>query len=184
MLQFRIQLADITKPPVWRKLTVPGHFSFHRFHRVIQAAFGWDDAHLYQFSEGGHGADWSIGEPSEDDWHEVKNSRKIKLSEVFHTKGQSLVYIYDFGDDWLHAIKLEDITESDAATADCTAGKGACPPEDCGGPWGYEALKETVSDPKHPEHKELRKWLGLKKGEQWDASAFDLQKTKRALSDV
>jgi len=181
MLHFRLQLANINSPPVWRRLTVPDHFSFHRFHLVIQAAFGWENSHLYQFSENGYQSDWSISTPSEDEWREVKNSRKIRLSEVFHTKGQSFTYIYDFGDDWLHTIIVEDITDSDAATADCIAGKGACPPEDCGGAWGYEALKETMADPKHPEYKELRQWLGLKKGEEWNSAIFHISAAKKAV---
>ncbi len=98
MLTFRIQLANITKPLTWRKLTVPNHFSFHRFHLVIQAAFGWEDSHLYQFSKRGHESDWFISVPSDDDWRTVKNSRKIKLAELLKTKDQRLIYIYDFGD--------------------------------------------------------------------------------------
>ncbi len=58
------------------------------------------------------------------------------------------------------------MTEDSAVKANCIAGKGACPPEDCGGPWGYEAFKETMNNPKHPEYKEMREWLGLKKGQQ------------------
>lgn len=184
LLHFRIQLANITKPPVWRKLVVPGSFSFHRFHKAIQASFGWEDYHLYQFSEKGHASEWVISTPSDDDWQEVKNSRKIKLSELFGTKGQVLLYIYDFGDDWLHKITLEDITQGEAVKAECTDGKGKCPPEDCGGAWGYEALKQTMADPKHPEHREMREWLGLAKGEKWDAAAFDLEETAKEVRTV
>ncbi len=171
LLHFRIQLANITQPPVWRKVTVPANFSFARFHMVIQRAFGWYNYHLYQFSEKGYGSDVFIGEPSPDYVDEVKDSSKIKLSKVFTKKGRKYIYIYDFGDDWKHIITLEETTASHEENADCIDGKGACPPEDCGGTWGYRELKETMADPQPPEHTSMREWLGLKKGQQWNATA-------------
>lgn len=182
LLTFRIQLAQITKPPVWRRVTVPANFSFAQFHIVIQRSFGWMNAHLYQFSEKGYGSDVFIGEPYDDDWHEVKDSNNIKLSKVFRSKGQHYTYIYDFGDDWLHKITLEDIDERKAAQADCIAGKGACPPEDCGGPWGYEEFKIIMANPSHQDYEEMRDWAGLAEGEQWNAAAFDIEAAKRELS--
>lgn len=185
LLHFRIQIANIVKPPVWRKLLVPDSFSFHRFHHVIQAAFGWEDCHLYQFSEKGHGSPWAISVPFEDDdWMEVKNSRKIKLKDVFNAKGQNLIYIYDFGDDWMHKITVEEITEGNPQKADCIAGKGACPPEDCGGHWGYENLKKILADPAHPEHNEMREWLALEPDEDWSPDIFNAEETRIAVREV
>jgi len=184
LLTFHIQLARIAKPPVWRRVTVPANFSFEQFHLVIQRAFGWMNCHLYQFSEKGYDSDVFIGKPSDDDWHEVKNSSKIKLSKVFTSKGQTYTYIYDFGDDWKHKITLEKMEDIQAAQADCIAGKGACPPEDCGGAWGYEEFKETIKDPTHPEYEDMREWMGMTEGEQWDAEAFDIEKAKLSVSKV
>lgn len=184
LLTFRIQLSKVTKPPVWRRVTVPDSFSFARFHYVIQEAFGWMNSHLYQFSEKGYASDIFIGEPSEDDWNEVKDSSKIKLSKVFTKKGQRYTYIYDFGDDWVHKITLEEMDDIQAKQADCISGKGACPPEDCGGPWGFEEFKETVNNPKHPEYDNMREWMGLAEGEQWDAAAFDIEEAKDAVRNV
>ena len=64
------------------------------------------------------------------------------------------------------------------------AGKGACPPEDCGGPWGYAELKIILDDPKHHEHYGMKEWLGLTKKQKWDAEAFDLDETKKLVSKV
>ena len=36
------------------------------------------------------------------------------------------------------------------------AAQRACPPEDCGGPPGYEHLLEVLRDSKHEEHMEMR----------------------------
>lgn len=184
LLTFRIQLANVTKPPVWRRVTVPANFSFEQFHFIIQRAFGWLNCHLYQFSDKGYGSDVFIGEPSNDDWHEIKDSSKIKLSKVFTSKGQRYTYIYDFGDSWVHKITLEDMDDRQAAQADCIAGKGACPPEDCGGPWGYESFKDIMKNPKHPEYEEMREWIGLAEDEQWDPAAFDIEAARLAVSKV
>jgi len=99
-------------------------------------------------------------------------------------EGQTFTYIYDFGDDWTHKIQVEAIIDQKAIRAELLAGKGACPPEDCGGVWGYEDIKGALVDPKHEMHDELREWLGLEKGEVWDAQSFDLDPAKAAVSSV
>ncbi len=188
--QFKIQLKNISKPPVWRRLLVPEDFTFHQLHLLIQTAFGWMNAHLFRFSHQEYRSDFFISEKEmfddpdfyEDD--EVLDSKELKLSEIFNTEGQKFNYWYDFGDDWFHLITLEKITEEKLLQAMCPAGKGACPPEDCGGPWGYEGLKEALADPKHPGYKEMRKWLGLKKNETWDANFFDLKEAQEAVRDI
>lgn len=184
LLSFLIHLNEVSEPEVWRKLTVPDNFSFARFHMVIQEAFGWDNSHLYQFSEEGWRSSVSIGIPTGDDPNEVKDSKKAKLSDVFTKKGQQYVYIYDFGDNWQHSILLEDITEGKATKADCTDGAGKCPPEDCGGFPGYENFKKIMANPKHPEHTEMKEWLGLSKNAKWDQAAFNLAAAKKAVSRV
>ncbi len=184
LLTFHIQLADVSEPLVWRRVTVPGDFSFARFHYVIQMAFGWQDTHLYQFSEKGYRSEVFIGEPSEDSFEEIEDSYEIKLSDIFKRKGKKFVYIYDFGDDWTHIIKLEKIDKIEAKHADCLAGGGKCPPEDCGGPWGYEELKDTLTNPDHPNHEEMKEWLEIEEDEQWNAEDFDIEAAKEAVSDV
>lgn len=184
LLTLHIKLAHIHNPPVWRRLTVPGQFTFDALHYVIQAAFGWENAHLYLFSEKGHGSDEIIKEPYDDEDDRVKDSYEIELSQVLNKIKQKYMYIYDFGDDWMHNITVEKIEDTEASKADCTAGKGTCPPEDCGGPMGYEYLKEILSNPRHKEYKERREWLGLKRGQKWNADAFDLEKAKAAVSNI
>jgi len=186
LFTFRIQIADINKPPVWRKLVVPDNFNFDRFHKVIQAAFGWYDYHLYQFSERGYNSDWFIGIPSPDDYDygEVKDSKKIKLSKIFQMKGQKLNYLYDFGDSWNHSLTLESITEGKATIADCIGGKGKCPPEDCGGPWAFENLKTILADPQNKEHIEMKEWLEMDEDEVFDPAFFDLEATRQLVKSI
>ena len=184
--QFKIQLLNISDPTVWRRLLVPEQFTFLRMHNLIQAAFGWENHHLFQFSPKGYGSEPNIAMPFEDDDFAEKkvNPSKIKLSDIFHTPRQRYIYIYDFGDDWKHQIVLEKITENKILRAACIAGQGACPPEDCGGPWGYARMLEILGNPKDPEHKDMKEWLGLSKNQKWDADAFDLEKTKSRVAKV
>ena len=187
LFQFKIQLQHISKPPVWRKVLAPSQFSFEKFHRVIQAAFGWEDYHLYRFSPSGYGSEPQIGIPVEDDWgnEETINSKKIKLSDIFNKKGQKFTYIYDFGDDWVHKITLEEIKAGVAKKAELLAGKSACPPEDCGGPWGYEHLLKVLSNPSDEEYEDMREWLGLLDEEdKWDVHYFDLESAKIDVASV
>lgn len=90
-------------------------------------------------------------------------------------------YCYDFGDDWIHEIQIEGEIASDGErVARCLTGKNACPPEDCGGPYGYAQLLAVLADPAHEEHEEMREWIG---GD-LDPRAFDAQEIDRLLALV
>ncbi|MCW3107217.1 MAG: plasmid pRiA4b family protein [Segetibacter sp.] len=164
--RFKIVLQDVDNPAVWRRVMVPANFTFYHFHLVIQEAFGWENCHMFQFSPKGYGSKPAIGMPGGD--RKTVNSKQKKLSEIFSKPDQKFIYLYDFGDGWTHEITVEEITEEELAEADCIAGEGACPPEDCGGTVGYEHLKMVLSDPKDPEYKETREWLGLSNKKKWD----------------
>jgi hypothetical protein len=113
----------------------------------------------------------------------VLDARKTKLQDVFPAN-QQYTYTYDFGDDWQHKIKLLRISEGTAKHATLTAGKGACPPEDCGGPRGYEGLKEALNAPQHKEHVMMRDWLGLEEGESWNPADFNLEAFQQAVAEA
>ena len=173
------------EPPVWRCLVVPSNITFSSFHYVIQAAFGWEDCHLYQFSPKGWGSMPAIQPPVGDDLEGTVDSDTVLLPDIITHAGQTLVYIYDFGDDWQHQIKLEKISEQMVRIPRCVAGEGACPPEDCGGHPGYMMLQETLADPKSPEYNDMREWLGLAKGEKWDVkNAFNMAAVNKVLRSM
>ncbi len=169
--QLKITLLD-TAPPVWRRVIVPGGWHLGRVHAVIQGAMGWQFAHLHAFERDGQR--W--GEPSGWDDSSVHREQVARLAEVVPNVGDELIYTYDFGDGWAHALLVEQIVPTQRG-ATCTGGSGACPPEDCGGPWGYHHLLEVAADPAHPEHAERLEWLGGP----WDAEAFDLSVTDAAV---
>jgi len=184
--QFRIQLKNVQKPPVWRKVIVPESFTFEQFHLVIQESFGWGNYYLYQFSPSGYGSNPVIANPSLDDWEKpAMNASKTKISAIFKVENQKFTYIYDFGDDWMHSILLENIFPEKVMKATCMDGKGSCPPEDCGGPWGYERMKEILKDPNQKEYNEIKEWIGIEdKDDKFDVNNFNLETVNELLLEI
>ena len=180
VFQFKITLIG-SKPPIWRRIQVPATYTFWDLHVAIQDAMGWLDYHLHSFEmmEPKHGQKVTIGIPSEDDidygW-EVLAGWRQKISNYFSIENKVADYVYDFGDNWVHRILLEKILPRDENTNYplCVKGKRACPPEDCGGVWGYEELLETIKDPKHEEHKEMLEWIG----KEFNPEHFDVKEVR------
>lgn len=174
--RFKIKIAGITKPPVWRMIEVPATFTFAQFNQVIQIAFGWQNAHLWEFSDKKNML--SVGKfritvPSEYDGEyriPTWDATLLQIGDIFNERCK-LSYIYDFGDYWLHEITLVETLSENRPVAFCVEGKGATPPEDCGGVGGYEELKNSFAynDDDAPS---FREWLGLKKNETWDPAEF------------
>lgn len=189
--QFKIQIKGITKPPVWRRVKIPSYYTFEDMHEIIQSAFAWESYHLYSFSPTGYGSYPVIQEIKEgiedfsfSGFDDPIDAKETILAEIFVEEGQKYTYIYDFGDDWIHKITLEKIIEEASEKPVCLAGKGKCPPEDCGGIWGYEQLKETLSDKSHPEYEEYKEWLGLEDSEEWDAKEFNLKEIQEGFEEL
>jgi hypothetical protein len=176
MYQIKISLIG-AKPPIWRTVLVPSNLKLAAFHDVIQVAMGWTDSHLHQFIAN----KVFYGIPDDDFGMEIEDESKYKLSQLLKKEKDTLIYEYDFGDSWEHKILLEKILPFDTKTVlpVCIKGKRACPPEDCGGIWGYEELLATISNPKHPEHEDMLEWLG---GE-FDPEEFDLEEINEDLAD-
>ena len=179
IFQFKIVLMD-TEPAIWRRVQAPD-MTLDQFHACIQTAMGWTNSHLHQFELDGvrYGDPELLYEGFEDD-QEVNNSLKVKLSKLFtkHKKGYRFQYEYDFGDGWAHEITYEGVVEPEAKVKypRCIDGARACPPEDCGGAFGYANLLEVLKDKKHPEYKAMREWAGLLKPE-----AFSAEKATQAM---
>src|SRR5208283_606115 len=151
---------DHVEPKVMRRMVVPSDIRLDRLHLAIQAAMGWTNTHLYEFRIGGAG--W--GEPDPDGVYDGPlDAKKGRLSAVLaDANSKTFSYLYDFGDGWEHTVKLEKIApaiegESSLLLLEAV---GRCPPEDCGGPSGYERLLEILADPKDEEHDETLTWCG------------------------
>ncbi len=169
--QIKVVLLE-TEPPVWRRFLVPSSVTLHRLHLILQDVMGWSNYHLYRFQIGRE----EYGEPHPDnEFNELnfKNSRRTKLGQVVTKKGDVLRYEYDFGDSWEHMLLVEDILEyqPDMRYPVCLIGERSCPPEDCGGPYGYADLLETIADPRHEDYQDMMTWLGGN----FDPDSFDIE---------
>lgn len=159
--RLKITLDDVN-PTVLRRVEVPLDIKLDRLHLIIQAAMGWTNSHLYKLRSGD--VDWSTPHPHADwDVDYFLDARKARLDEILEDIGtKKLVYLYDFGDGWTHTIKIERLVDPEPGVLypRLIEVSGRCPPEHCGGPWGYVELIEVLNDPKHERHAELTEWIG------------------------
>ena len=182
ILQIKITLKG-SKPPIWRRVLVPASSTLTQLHSVIQEAMGWWDCHLHGFRIGDER--YTIPEPGGGfmgmDQGEI-DERKVRLHHVLGAKGATAIYDYDFGDDWEHQVTVEKISmpESGVAYPVCVAGKRRCPPEDCGGVYGYYDLLAALKDPAHERHQELTEWIGSVP----DPEAFLLEEANERLTSL
>lgn len=175
--QFKVTLRGI-RPLIWRRFQVYDDLTFYEFHRVLQNVMGWYNAHLHAFNLDG----WQItdAETLAEGWNDGEDEQKARLNQYVKREKQKFLYEYDFGDSWEHEILLERILppEPGARYPRCLKGKRACPPEDCGGMWGYEVLLESLADENDPEREEYLDWLG---GE-FNPKKFDLAQVNDRLA--
>jgi len=169
----RIELRDL-KPAIYREVMVPPDITLRRLHAVIQAAMGWENAHLYGFAVPGPGRQgrfWAVpgsarieppansgGMESMD--AEPRNDAAVKLHQVMAAPKDRLLYLYDFGDDWEHLITLKSMVRTPSPLPVLSKAQAGCPPEDCGGPPGYVHWCQAWWDATHPEHEDALDVLG------------------------
>lgn len=165
IVQIKIKLLDVTKPPVWRRVQLRADTRLDQLHEILQPALGWENYHLHAFSFGEE--DFGPRDPELE--LDFSDERQVTLGELTDI-GARFRYTYDFGDDWEHEILVEDRLDPvpDTHYPILVAAKGACPPEDCGGPWGYAELKAILADPSSEQHQEMLEWLGLDDGSDFD----------------
>jgi len=156
--QLKVTLDSIA-PPIWRRVQVED-CTLANLHIVIQICMGWDNCHLHMFRiDGEDYSDPGMGGDPDD-----VSTHSESLAHLVDQGHRTFRYVYDFGDGWEHTIEVEDVlpAESKVKYPRCIAGKRACPPEDCGGPWGYPEFLEAIQNPKHEEHEEMLEWIGGK----------------------
>ena len=168
VVQIKIKLLGVSKPPVWRRVQLRADTRLDQLHEILQAALGWENYHLHAFSFG----EEEFGPRDAEHGLDFADERQVALGELTDI-GARFRYTYDFGDNWEHEILIEDLLAPNPDThyPILVAAKGACPPEDCGSPWGYANLKEILADPDHNEHQEMLEWLGLENATEFDPAA-------------
>jgi hypothetical protein len=164
--QFKLVLVGV-EPPIWRRIQVPDTYSFWDLHVALQDAMGWLDYHLHVFRVAGpdEGKVEQIGIPNDDPFEGEEPTLpgwETPITRYFSRPGTTVPYEYDFGDGWEHELTLEAILPRQAGQKYpfCVDGARACPPEDCGGVYGYENVLTVIQDPTHEEHESMLEWLG------------------------
>ncbi len=172
-----------TKPPITRKLEVPD-MPFGELHEVLQIAMGWTNSHMHDFTVG---KDVRIGpklEGNTDFGMNMVDEEGVWISEVPASVRNKILYTYDFGDDWTHEVKLSEAQPMQPGISypRCLAGSRNCPPEDCGGIWGYEHLCELLVTPeaeRTADDRERLEWLG-----EYDPAEFPLELVNAELTKL
>lgn len=179
-----ITLENIS-PEVWRQVQVPSTITLAKLHTVIQTAMGWEDAHLHHFIKG---KDYYLSS------YEIKQSMMfntvheidythVTLEQLLTRKGSKIKYEYDFGDSWMHEIKLEmqrPYEKGERPAVVLRNGANACPPEDCGGCFGYKSLQEAMKHPRSKAYREYIDWLG----EPFQPELFDRHRVIKAFRSI
>lgn len=178
MYLVRVSLDNVT-PEIWRTLVVPGSLSMFRFHQVLQAAMGWYDSHLHFFRIDGT----EYGNVKAfDDRPEMVSELETTLGQIGLTLGSEIKYMYDLGDGWEHTIEVIAVTR--AVLSDpvfkLLEGANACPPEDVGGPDGYENFCTIMDDQEHIEHEFFFDWIGG----YFDRTEFDLGEAQELVASL
>jgi hypothetical protein len=171
--QLKVTLRNI-HPPIWRRVQVWEDVTLAQLHRVLQMVMGWEDVHLHEFRIGRK----TYGVPDPDDERKIIDVKRTRIHDVIQQVGTEFEYFYDLGDYWQHDLQLEVILQPapDTPYPRCIAGERNCPPEDVGGPGGYEEYLEAMADPEHEEHEDMIQWGGP-----FDPEAFSVEKINRQL---
>jgi hypothetical protein len=174
--QIKITLLGI-EPPIWRRIQVPSTIPLCCLHDAFQAVIGWTDSHLHQFEKDGEY--WGILDNHEfQDDSEIIDESRVPVANVLLAEGDSMVYVYDFGDNWRHEVLLEKILSSEAPTPPvCLGGERRCPPEDVGGQSGYQHFLDVIFNPEHDEFEHYVRWAGGP----FHAEEFDVGKVNDIL---
>ena len=182
----RIELLDVA-PLVWRRVLVSNQWTLASLHSYLQWVMGWRDTHAHEFQVGESMAapDWWIDEIGLDgDTGHYRDERRVSMAAVVSELGVhgEFEYRYDMGDGWQHRIVIESSpplgTTQDLLLPICLAGENACPPEDVGGPHGYEEFLKILGDRRHEQHEDMARWIGGV----FDPKGFDLNRINREFN--
>ena len=192
--QFRVYLREIS-PAIWRRLLLRSDQTIADLHYALQIAMGWSDFHLNRFVI--HGKDFGVAHIGGMSFSDDPST--VKLSDFRFCLRERFLYEYDFGDQWEHEIRLEQKLPIDPKQTYpvCIGGSRQAPPEDCGGPFAFQALESHYSLPyiaeklweiieydRHDEYweelHEFRYWLTVN---QFDRRAVNRRLKQYAIGD-
>ena len=186
--RIRVDITGAT-PPIWRRMEVGSDLMLDDLHIAIQTVLGWTDSHLHRFGLGleiwDHGTEFYLCPFDADEGEDAGVPEdQVRLDEVLVDAGDTLLYVYDYGDNWGHKIRLEAVSDRpDGVTpVVCIDGRRAGPPEDCGGVHGYEEMLSEAADPTSDEHADaVERMVHYFGGTDFDPSQFNLDDANAAL---
>jgi len=170
-LQLRIELLEV-EPSVWRRIVVPEDITMADLARILLAAMGWNNSHQHLFRVG----DEAYGTADDDAPEDEIDESEVSVSETLGGH-ERFAFDYDFGDGWEHEVVIEKRTPSSVEFAECLDGQNACPPDDVGGPGGYEDFLAALADPALEAHDAYLEWIGGS----FDPSRFELDAVNAEL---
>lgn len=153
-LVLKIQMKDVTKPPMWREVEIPADFNFLHLHEVIQDVTGLNDYHLWQFNKKAYDSSLQIAVGMDEDnpfsmgVEEVTHeAEETPVTQFLQKKGDKLEYVYDFGDDWIFEISVKDLLDKKIEYPVCLKYKSELNAiEDFGGVWSYTQAREELEN--------------------------------------
>jgi hypothetical protein len=179
--QLRIELLDL-RPAIWRQILVRGSVELSRLHVILLITMGWDGGHVHEYVIGdkNYGEVDPLFRSNVPDDPPLLDEAEATLAAALGER-KSFTYVYDYGDNWQHRVKVEKIlpADPDLRSPLCLDGRNACPPEDVGGGPGYIEFLEAIRDPSHEDHHEQLEWCGGS----FDPDAFDLVAVNERLSE-
>lgn len=159
-LKIKIQLRNVTKPPMWREVLVPADFNFSQLHYVIQAVTGLDNCHLWLFGRKPYSDELQIGIPKSDFFSFgiddcTFDADQTPLTAFLAQKGDKLVYVYDFKLDWIFNISVSDVIERHGEVAECRKYKSELQALDGCPPYLYESLRHFQENPREMNERDV-----------------------------
>lgn len=177
---------------IWRELFVPSNLSLELLALILMKAMGWQNVHPHQFRQGDtlfkNTNDLRKAQriPTLGKRPAMFDTNKIAVGNLLKEKGDRMKFEYDFGDSWEHEVWVKGIREyeeDEEPEAVLVKGAGACPPDDCGGVWGYEELLNIRQKKrKKKEEKEMLEWFGI--DHYFDPCFFGQELAEEAIEDV
>ena len=169
--------------PIWREFKVPSNVTLEFLSFIINELMGWEGIHLHEFKQ--KDTIYKNTACLQEDERmgfffsrvEKRDTNNYTIADLLKEKGDRIKYEYDFGDSWEHDLWLKGVREyspEEPRGIVVVKGTGACPPEDCGGVWGYgELLELSKKKRKTADDKEQLKWYGIDKS--FDPEEFDIE---------
>ncbi len=174
-LVLRVDLKEAGNP-VWRKIRVSSDVTLGQFHLLLQKAMGWWDLYDHSFEQAGEF--WGVS-AEEDDSIIYQDENETLLGTLLTEEDDLLHYRYDLPEGWHHTVRVDEVLEESDSAPVCLDGRGACPPEDCGGPEGFRLLLASLKPDAPVDLKEDFAWVG-----DYNPDLFDKDAVNQEMKNV